>query len=133
MFRGREADNPSVFCPSLIGPDIVFPSIESEDELSPWMYEEGARQVYQRLGVFSRGSTVNIDVGNCIHTRSVGKGQLRREELSIEAAQCNAGERGRVQRGGKRGSSATRRGDIPTHEECQLLNMMIRFTSQVIS
>ena len=34
--------------------------LESEDELSPWMYEEGARQVYQRLGVFSMlGKTIS--------------------------------------------------------------------------
>ena len=53
------------------------------------MYEEGARQVYQKLGVSSRGS---IDVGNCIHIRSVS--QLKkdahnkpREELSIGAGQ----------------------------------------------
>ena len=91
MFRGREADNPSVFCPSLIGPDIVFPSIESEDELSPWMYEEGAHQVYQRLGVFSRGSTVNIDVGNCIHIRSVGKGQPRERRTFYRSGTVQCG------------------------------------------
>ena len=66
------------------------------------MYEEGAHQVYQKLGVSSRGS---IDVGNCIHIHSVS--QLKkdahnrpREELSIGAGQYWWNQVSLLQRGG---------------------------------